>query len=372
MTASAAVTNRHRSFGDRLRDALLAYGMLAPALVIFALFVFYPFARNFWLGSYIPPLVGTGEGTYVGYDRWRVLLDFNVLLPAFGVALLVGVGLAVIVGIGLVATKRRRVSRLLGPSIAIIATVTLTLGCVLFIRRSDSDFAASLETTLKFWLYTVPPVMVIGTLLAVLGQRLVKGIGVFRTLFMMSLATGVGVAGVIFFTLFNPNVGFLPWLGLDVKPQVFFNSTWALPGVALFAVWVNIGLAFIVLSAGMQSIPDDLYESARVDGAGSIRCFWRITIPMLSPTLLFVFVLASITALIQSFPYVDVTTGGKAVLNTQTVPALIVQNARGGAARVPDSGAAAVYSVALFAIALVLTVIQLLVLERRVHYGDDA
>lgn len=343
--------------------------MLAPALVVFAFFVFYPFVRNFTLGSYVPPLPGfPGNGRYVGYDRWRTLLDLDVLYPAFGVALLVGVALAVVLSVWFVLTNRRRGWALIGPAVATIVTVGLVLGCVLFIERSDSRFAASLETTLKFWVYTVPPVMIIGTLLALLGQRLVKGIGVFRTLFMMSLATGVGVAGVIFFTLFNPSVGILPWLGLTVKPQVFFNPTWALPGVALFAVWVNIGLAFIVLSAGMQGIPDDLYEAARVDGAGAWRRFWNVTVPMLSPTLLFVFVLGSITALIQSFPYVDVTSGGTAVTNTETVPALIVHNLRGTA---QDSGAAAVYSVALFVIALVLTVLQLLVLDRRVHYGDE-
>jgi sn-glycerol 3-phosphate transport system permease protein len=365
---------RGSSIQGRVRDALLGYGMLAPSLAVFAVFVFFPFIKNFWIGSTVPPLFPgatgpAGKSRYVGYEQWRTVLDLNHLYPALGIAALIGIVVAILFVAWQISSHRRRNWTLAPTALAAVAATVLIVGPIVFINRSNSAFATSLSTTLKFWLYTVPPTIILGTLLAVLGQRLVKGIGVYRTLFMMSLATGVGVAGVIFSTLFNPNVGFLGWLGINVKPQILLNTTWALPGIALFAVWANIGLAFIILSSGMQSIPDELYEAARVDGAGAFRRFFQVTVPMLSPTLLFVFVLGSVTALIQSFPYVDVTTGAQAAnTNTQTLPTLIVQRLQN---TVPKTGEAAVLSVALFVIALLLTVVQLLVFERRVYYGDE-
>ena len=297
---------KSKRFGPRVREAALAYVLVLPALVIFGLFVFWPFARNIYLGFYRSPISGSGLGRYVGFEQYQQVL-------------------------------------------------------------TSQQFLDSLVVTFKFWLLTVPASIVIGVLLAVLGHRVLKGMGVYRTLFILSLATGVGVAGTIFFTLLNPSVGVLRNLPGYPTPEPLNNPTWALPSVAFFVVWLNIGLAFIIVSAGLQNIPDDLYEAARVDGAGSWRRFLRVTLPMLSPTLLFVFVVGSIFALIQSYPPVDATTKGGPVGATTTLPFLIVRTLGGTA---PNPGKAAVLSVALFVLALAFTLVQLLVLERRVNYGQ--
>lgn len=369
----AAPAPRRRHLGRKAREALLGYALVLPALLVFAVFVFYPFFKNFYLGMYRAPLFGSGLGTYVGFEQWKVVLDLPVLLRV--VLISMGVSLVVTFLIAVLPRMIRRDpsaherTRRFGTIAAVFLIITLFLVLFLFPQESDTPFAKSLWITTKFWLFTVPPVIVLGTLLAVLGHNALKGIGVFRTLFMLSIATGVGVAGTIFFTLLNPQVGLLPWLGLDVKPPPLQNPTWALPSVATLAIWINLSLAFIVLSAGLQSIPDELYEAARVDGGGPLRRFWQVTVPMLSPTLMFVFVIGSITALIQSFPYIDITTGDNSrAVNTATLPWLIVDTLRGTS---PDRGKAAILSVALFMIALVLTLIQITVLERRVYYGSE-
>ncbi|MGB2757454.1 MAG: sugar ABC transporter permease [Acidimicrobiia bacterium] len=353
-------------FGAKLREASLGYALLIPSLLVFGVFVFYPFIYNFSTGSYRSG-IGNRPSIYVGYERWRTLLDLNVFLPS----LLKGLVGGLVLGAVVFAVRRSRGAdsrTALRGVIALVGFVAVLGGIVIFIRASSSTFAASLDVTGRFWIMTVPPVLILGTLMAVVSQRVVRGTGIFRTFFMLTLATGVGVAGVIFFTLLSPNVGVLPWLGISPKPQALANPTWALPSVAIFATWANAGLAFIMLSAGLQSIPDDLYEAAELDGAKPVRRFFHITMPQLSPTLLFVFVIGSITSLIQSFPYIDVTTEGRPGGRTATLPWVLVQNLNG---TTPDRNAAAVYSVALFGIALILTVIQMVVLERRVHYRSE-
>jgi sn-glycerol 3-phosphate transport system permease protein len=299
---------KSKRVGPRTREALLAYALILPALIVFGIFVFWPFLRNIYLGMYRSPISGDGLGRYVGLDQYRTVL-------------------------------------------------------------TSQQFFDSLIVTVKFWILTVPASIIFGIFLAVLGHRVLKGMGVYRTLFILSLATGVGVAGTIFFTLLDPNIGVVRSLGISLNPPALQSSTWALPSVAIFVIWLNVGLSFIVISAGLQNIPDDLFEAARVDGAKTLRRFFRITVPMLSPTLLFVFVVGSIFALIQSYPPIDVTTQGGPINATTTLPYLIIRTLRGTA---PNQGKAAVLSVALFVVALVFTLIQLLVLERRVTYGSGS
>lgn len=295
-----------KRFGRKTREALLGYALILPSLLIFGFFVFWPFARNVYLGFYRTPLSGNGLGEYVGFSQYQKVL-------------------------------------------------------------TSSQFLDSLVVTGKFWVLTVPASIIFGLLLAVLGHRKIKGIGVYRTFFILSLATGVGVAGTIFFTMLNPTVGLLRSLPGYPDPPPLQNTAWALPSVAILVVWLNVSLAFIVLSAGMQSIPDDLYEAARIDGAGPIRRFFRVTIPMLSPTLLFVFVVGSIVALIQSYPPIDATTKGGPAGASTTLPYLLVRTLRGVS---PDTGKAAVLSVALFGVALLFTIVQLVFLEKRVTYAS--
>nr|MBA3302807.1 sugar ABC transporter permease [Acidimicrobiia bacterium] len=118
----------------------------------------------------------------------------------------------------------------------------------------------------------------------------------------------------------------------------------------------------IILSAGLQAIPDELVESARMDGAGPWGRFRHVTLPLLSPSLMFAFVVLSINAF-QSFGQVDLLTQGGPDGSTRVLVYSIFRAASG------DPSTAAAQAIVLFGIVLVLTLVQLRVLERRVFYG---
>jgi sn-glycerol 3-phosphate transport system permease protein len=287
----------------RRRDAGLAYLLLLPALTIFAVFVFFPFAKNFQLALYRnPPFPG---------------------LPSHYVGL-------------------RQITDML----------------------TSSAFRHSLWTTVAFALMTVPTGILAGLVLAVIAHQRLRGIAIYRTVFSSTVATSVAVASVIFGTLMNPQVGLLPWLGLSPTPPFLQSTTWALPAVALTTVWQNLGLSFILMSAGLQAVPDDLLEAAQVDGAGPVTRFWRVTVPLLSPTIFFAVVVGSIFAF-QTFGQIDLLTQGGPEDKTNVLTYFIVSELH----QHQNPGSAAVLSIALFIITLTLTLLQLRFLERRVHYA---
>jgi ABC-type sugar transport system permease subunit len=286
------------------REALLGYVMVSPSIVIFAVFVFYPFARTIWLGLYrTPPFPGLPR-------HWDGLGQYEQVL-------------------------------------------------------TSSDFLNSLKTTLLFGLYTVPTGIALGLLLAVLAHQRLRGVAIFRTIFSSTAATSVAVASVIFFTLLNPQVGlFTYYLGREGEPSLLQNPDWALVAVSVTTVWQNLGLSFILMSAGLQTVPDDLLEAARVDGAGRWLRFRSVTLPLLSPTIFFAFVVGSILAF-QAFGQIDLLTEGGPLDRTNVLVYAIYREVF----RNNNEGVAAVLAVALFGLTLLLTLFQLRLLERRVSYG---
>lgn len=289
--------------GRRVREIGLAYLMLVPSLLIFGVFVFYPFFKNFYLGFYrTPPFPGLPM-RYVGFDQYRDIL-------------------------------------------------------------TSTDFLDSVKTTVLFTIMTVPAGIALGLGLAVLAHQKLKGIGIYRTIFSSTVATSVAVASVIFGTLFNPVVGLLPWIGVNPRPPILDNPQWALPAVALVTVWQTLGLTFILMSSGLQAIPDELHEAARVDGAGPWTRFWRVTLPLLSPTIFFAIVIGGIFAF-QTFGQIDLLTQGGPLKKTNVLTYFVYRTLR----TENNDGKAAVLAVALFAITMTLTLVQMRVLERRVHYG---
>jgi sn-glycerol 3-phosphate transport system permease protein len=212
----------------------------------------------------------------------------------------------------------------------------------------------------------VPISLILGLALAVAAHRKLKGIGVYRMIFSSTVVSSVAVASVVFGTLMNPVVGLLPWLGINPTPPALENTTWALPAVAIITIWQFLGLSFIIMSAGLQSVPDELLEAAQIDGAGAWTRFWRMTVPLLSPTIFFAVIVSTIYAF-QSFGAVDILIGYQNaaqlhanVLIYEIVNTLQVQN---------NPGAAAIMATVLFLITLGLTVVQMRFLERRVHYA---
>jgi ABC-type sugar transport system permease subunit len=229
---------------------------------------------------------------------------------------------------------------------------------------TSREFLESVRTTVLFAVMTVPTGIALGLGLAVLAHQQLRGVGIYRTFFSSTVATSVAVAAVIFGTLFNPQVGLLPWLGIDPQPPILQNPSWALIAVAGITVWQTLGLTFILMSSGLQSVPDDLLEAARVDGAGTWSRFWHVTLPLLSPTIFFAVVVGTISAW-QAFGQIDLLTQGGPVESTNVLTYAIFTTFF----ERRNEGVAAVQSIALFAIVLVLTLAQLRLLERRVHYA---
>lgn len=289
----------------RWREWGLAAALLLPSAVVFATFVFYPFGRTIWLGLFRTNPFGNRQ-TYVGLEQYLDVLG-------------------------------------------------------------SSEFHQSLWVTLVFTVMTVPVGLGLGLGLAVLAHQRLKGVGIYRTIFSSTVATSVAVASLMFIALLSPSVGLINQVlkAVDRAPVYFLQRPgWALVAVAAVTVWQNLGVTFIVISAGLQSVPDDLYESARLDGAGAWSRFVDITLPLLSPTLLFGFVVLTITSF-QTFGQVDLLTGGGPLDATN----LIVFSIYTEAFRNFNPGVAAAQAVVLFLIVLALSVVQLKVLERRVFYG---
>lgn len=222
---------------------------------------------------------------------------------------------------------------------------------------TGDDFVEGLTITLKYVLLTVPAGLVLGVLLAVAANRRLRGIKIFHTIFASTVATSVAVASIVWLVLINPTVGYfeVDWLR-DTRMALF--------GVSLSSIWQNLGLTFIVVLAGLQAIPEELNEAAIVDGMGPVRKFFTVTLPMLSPTLLFLVVVLTVFAF-QAFAQIDILTEGGPAGSTETLVFKIFKRQQGGAL-----GEGSVMAVGLFAITFFVALGQFLLLERRVHYGS--
>lgn len=224
-----------------------------------------------------------------------------------------------------------------------------------------SEFRTGLWITLQYVVWTVPAGLILGVLLAVAAHRRLRGIRFFQTVFASTVATSVAVASVIFFVMLNPIVGYfgtLPFIDLA-------DPASAIRGVALSSVWQNLGLTFIIVLAGLQAIPDELLEAATVDGYRPVRRFFTVTLPLLSPTMLFLVVVLTVFAL-QAFAQIDILTQGGPAGSTET---LVFKIFRLGQEPV-NVGRGAVMAIGLFFVTLVVALGQFALLNRRVHYGD--
>lgn len=169
----------------------------------------------------------------------------------------------------------------------------------------DRVFWVSIRVTLKYMVLSVPLYLVCGLILSLLLNLKIRGINLFRTiLFVPSVLSGVAVA-VLWVALLNPDVGavnsVLRAIGMDDPPRWLQSPTWAVPSVVLVGLW-GIGGGAIIYLSGLQNIGPQLYEAALLDGAGAWQRFRYVTLPMITPTLLFVL----LTSLIDAFQVFDI------------------------------------------------------------------
>lgn len=277
---------------------------LAPALTIFIVFLFYPTFRTGWLSLFLTDIRGN-VAVFNGIQNYIDIFQSATFLPSLWVSFL---------------------------------------------------FAAMI----------VPATIISSLLLAVLASDKLRGMGFFRTTFAATLAVSAAAAAVVWRLLFHPSVGLLnqilaalgvPGVGWLTDPN------WALLSVAITTVWMHLGFNFIVLLGGLQAVPEELYESARIDGAGRLRQLRSITVPMLSPVLFFVTIVLVIDSF-QSFGQIDILTGGGPAGATNLIVYEIYSNAF---TRNLWSFASA-QAIILFILILILTALQFKIGEKKVHY----
>ncbi len=177
----------------------------------------------------------------------------------------------------------------------------------------DGVFWETLINTFKYML-TAPIAILLALLLALLVDSRIRGRGIYRTIIFLSYPLMVVAVGIIWRWLFDQRVGLINYglrsLGLIDEPIAFLESfSTALPSVIIAAIWQIVGFFMIILLTGLQSIPQNLYEAASIDGASRWSQFWRITLPLLRPSLFLCFVIG-IIASFTSFDLIYVMTGG--------------------------------------------------------------
>jgi len=195
-----------------------------------------------------------------------------------------------------------------------------------------------------------------------LNAKVVRFKTFFRTVYFLPFVTTLVAVAIVWRYLYHPQYGFLNYaLGaVGIHPIDWLGDPrWAMPAIILLAVWKNFGYNMLIFIAGLQAVPEDLYEAAALDGAGAVRQFWHVTLPNLAPTFLFVGVVTMI-GYFQLFaePYV-MTTGGPLGATTSLVLFMYQEGFRWW-----RLGVAASIAFLLFIIILVWTALQLR-LERR-------
>ena len=194
---------------------------------------------------------------------------------------------------------------------------------------SDDRFRHSIVNTLLFAVGTIPTGTALALLFALLVDRKLRGIVFFRAAYYLPVVTSFVAASMIWLWLYDPQFGILNELlgavGLPTSEWLQSPRT-ALLSIIIFSIWKNIGYNMMIYLAGLQGIPQQLYEAAQIDGAGPWSRFWAITFPLLSPTTFFVVVVWFIGAL-QMFIQVLVLTQGGPLDSTLTVVYLIYSNA---------------------------------------------
>lgn len=289
---------------SRLKEPALAYLFLAPSLLLFGLFLLYPLIRSVYLSLFLTDPRGN-IAVFVGFDNFRQLL-------------------------------------------------------------TSSRFWDSLAVTGKFALFTVPGGIVLGLVMAALAGSRLKGMRVFQFIYSLPLALSVSTSAVIWMILFHPTLGmfnyFLDLLGLPAV-QWLTDPKWALLSISVMTIWMNSGFNFIVLLSGLQGVPDEMYDSAKIDGAGPVRTFVQIVLPLLSPVIFFLLVVSLIGSF-QAFGQMHILTKGGPAGATEVLVFSIYKEAFVNY----QFGTGSAIAILLFLLILALTLIQFKFVEKKVHY----
>ena len=231
---------------------------------------------------------------------------------------------------------------------------------------TDPKYLQNLGNTLLYLVLTVPLTVIISLMLAVLSCSNLPGMGVFRTIFSSTMGISVAAGSVFWNLLFHPTAGLLNHLisSLGGRPVGWLtDANCALLSVSAVSIWMNIGFSYLVLMGGLKNIDDSHYESVEIVGGGFFYRLFKVTIPLISPSLFFVFTTALIGAF-QSFGLIDMLTAGGPNNSTN----LLVYRLYKDAFVNFRIGSASAQGVVLFLLILLVSQLQTKLTERLVTY----
>ncbi|MFZ4850241.1 MAG: carbohydrate ABC transporter permease [Caldilinea sp.] len=232
----------------------------------------------------------------------------------------------------------------------------------------DRQFWASLWFTTQYTLLVTPPIFILAFLLALLVNSALRGIGIFRTIYFIPVVIGLGTSSLLWVWLLNDRVGIFNGILLDLgwiqQPVIWLvDKNLAMTAIVVSIVWKTVGFSMILLLAGMQAVPDELYQAAEVDGASYWQRLWYILLPLLRSTFALALVLSVIGSYLAFDQFYIMTRGGP---QNQTITAVywIFNNSF----TYYKLGYGAALSIGLLAILGLLSVLQLRVLRDDTTY----
>ncbi|WP_176545063.1 carbohydrate ABC transporter permease [Bacillus sp. AFS041924] len=232
----------------------------------------------------------------------------------------------------------------------------------------DSNLLQSFKNTGIYIIFTVPIGIFLSILIAVLLNQKIKGKSVYRTLYFLPVITMPAAIAMVWRWLYNSDYGLLNYLLsiFGIKgPQWVSDPKIALYSIIVVAIWSGLGYNMVIFLSGLQGIPRTYYEAAEIDGAGPVKVFFKITLPLLSPVIFFVTIMSFIGAF-QVFDLIFMMIGksSTALENTQSIVYLFYQHAF----VLNDKGYAAAIAVLLLVIILIITALQMVLQKKWVHY----
>ncbi len=232
---------------------------------------------------------------------------------------------------------------------------------------NNRTFRLVLRNSFIFIVACVSLTMICGLLVALLLNQKLRGRTAVRAVVFAPFLLSGAAIGIVWAYIFDPRFGLLAqildWVGIP-SPHWLDRPEWALPAVIIVYVWKNLGFAAVIFLAGLQAIPQDLYDAAKIDGANAWWRFKSVTIPMLSPISFFLFI-TSILATFQAFDIIQVMTDGGPAYGSTTLVYYVYQQGFGQGA---NFGRAAAAAIVLFTAMLIVTIVQLRFTEKKVHY----
>lgn len=290
----------------RMREEWSAYAMLSPGLLLFAVFVVFSISFSIYISFHRWDILNPAK-PYVGLDNYRQLAN-------------------------------------------------------------DDGFHKAVYNTFVYTIFAVPLTMLGGLILALLLNQSIRARGLFRTIFFLPVITPLVVSALIWKWVYNGDYGlanyYLQKIGLIDSPLLWLaDPDLAMPSVIIMNIWRGVGFAMVIYLAGLQAIPEEYYEAAKVDGAGVWHRLRHITVPLLAPTSFFLLVIGIIGAF-QIFTEVFIMTGGGPLQATTTMVYYVWTYGF----QLFQMGYATAIAYALFAIIFVFTCIQVRFLYREAEY----